>query len=317
MNKAELEDKIIELILTGGRRTTAANVRELLNDYLSSYPNNDDGGFVVNNLLGLSTYIAPEDERHFTAKKYVDDLFSSIVVDVVWGDIGGDINDQADLITLLAGYINQGTNSLLQPLILQGDKIGFGGTPSGLVHFVLPNDTSPLSKTSWTGVDAVFGAEGDTAKALGVSYTTGTSTINMNFLEPGVQWLNAQFNFGKIGFYSGGGALGFHQNQFGQIGINTDAEASGSLLTIRGTDDSEDDYQLRTFNTSGDPVFSLRNDKGIFVHENPVYWKGNGVVFAAGDVREGYGLDPDSSEPAIILEKHNGVTWEFSSSRIL
>jgi hypothetical protein len=162
--------------------------------------------------------------------------------------------------------IKQGYNSLSEPLILDSNKIGFGGAPSGLAHFVLPNDAAPLSKTSWTGVDVVFGQQGLAGKALGVSYTSGTNTINMNFLEPTVQWLNGQLNFGSLGFYSGGGALGFHQNQFGQIGINTNTSASGALLTIRGSDDSNDDYQLRTFNDSGDEIFSLRNDKVVSIN---------------------------------------------------
>ncbi len=49
----------------------------------------------------------------------------------------------------------------------------------------------------------------------------------------------------------------------------------------------------------------------------PIYWKGNKDALADGDVREGFGFDPDTSEPAIILEKYNGSSWVFSSSRIL
>jgi hypothetical protein len=257
---------------------SAADQRDRVIDLADSNLNKIDGG-TITTFISYLTNLTFTDDKHLVAKKYVDDLIIAL------------------------NALHQGTNNLTEPLIFLDDKIGFGGTPSGQAHFILQNDASPLSKTTWTDVDVVFGEEGDTGKALGVSYTTGTSTINMNFLEPSVQWLNAQFNFGTIGFYSGGGTLGLYQNALGKVCINTDTAAAGALLTIRGIDDSTDDYQLRTFNDSGDEVFSLRNDKAILCNGNYVYLFGDGT--SIGDIRQ------YAESGAYYVEKFNGTTWDI------
>lgn len=281
--QVEIDAAVDAAIKVNGNREITPPLHNAIEKMLSNSNLNKKDGGILQALAFYNSAFSLTDPLTLVYKSYVDDLITAL------------------------NALTQGTNTLTEPLILQGDKIGFGGTPSGLAHFVLPNDPSPLSKTTWTDVDVVFGEEGATGKALGVSYTTGTSTINMNFLEPSVQWLNAQFNFGTIGFYSGGGVLGFYQNNLGKIGINTGSLASGSLLTIRGTDDSNDDYQLRTFDSSGNEIFTLRNDKVISTNGNPVYIRGDGTT--VGDLRIAY----DSGSGELQAQKWNGVTWDFNT----
>lgn len=45
MTTEEILQRIIDLVLTGGRRTTAANVREILSDIANSYVNINDAVF--------------------------------------------------------------------------------------------------------------------------------------------------------------------------------------------------------------------------------------------------------------------------------
>lgn len=73
MNTAQIIQAIDELILTGGRRTTAANVRSLLNDFVSSYPNTTDGGNVFVAEVGYTSDLAIADDFSFVHKKWVLD----------------------------------------------------------------------------------------------------------------------------------------------------------------------------------------------------------------------------------------------------
>lgn len=61
----------------------------------------------------------------------------------------------------------------------------------------------------------------------------------------------------------------------------------------------------------------LQMNEAIEMQGYHILWKGTKNEPAAGDIREGYGLDPVSGDPAIILEKYDGADWIFSSSRIV
>lgn len=43
MNKTQLQELVDDKILTGGRRTTAQKVRDVLNAFINSFINNEDG----------------------------------------------------------------------------------------------------------------------------------------------------------------------------------------------------------------------------------------------------------------------------------
>lgn len=61
----------------------------------------------------------------------------------------------------------------------------------------------------------------------------------------------------------------------------------------------------------------LQLNEAVELQSNAIYWKGNKDSPSEGDIREGYGLDPDTSEPALIVEKYDGADWVFSSSRVV
>lgn len=241
---AELKAEIDAGIRVNGNREITPPIHNAIEtDLAFSFLNKKDGG-TLQQIIKYVSHPVFNDDLQIVDKKYIDDALLN-----------------------LEGYLIQGENILTEDLIFDGPyNIGFGGEPFGKVHFILPNDTSPLSKTQWTGVDVVFGEDGNQGKALGVSYTNSSSAINLNFLEPSVQWLASQLNAKQFAFYSSGVKLGLFQDFLGMVCINTDTPASGALLTIRGSDDSDDDYQLRTFNASAMEIFHLRNDGRVFVN---------------------------------------------------
>lgn len=69
----EIANLIATKILSGGRRTTAQYVRDLMTAFKDSYLNLRDGGLNVEALTGYKTLLTPTDDRHFVHKKYVDD----------------------------------------------------------------------------------------------------------------------------------------------------------------------------------------------------------------------------------------------------
>ncbi len=78
LNQSQLVDETAAVVLSGGRRTTAENVRFLLGDVFDSIPNLVDGGFKFDAQVGYTSTISLTDNRSFTHKKYVDDLVATI-----------------------------------------------------------------------------------------------------------------------------------------------------------------------------------------------------------------------------------------------
>jgi len=97
----ELVDKVMELILSGGRRTTAANVRALANDIIASYLNTTNGGNVIKALCGYEAELTPTDPRHFITKKYFEENGGV----ATWGNIEGYVEMQEDLVNYIAAQI--------------------------------------------------------------------------------------------------------------------------------------------------------------------------------------------------------------------
>lgn len=77
MTTTELIQEVIDKILTGGRRTTAKSVREILTEIFESYPNVEDGGNVFVVPVGYSTDLAITDDLSFVHKKWVLDNVGS------------------------------------------------------------------------------------------------------------------------------------------------------------------------------------------------------------------------------------------------
>jgi len=70
---AEIATLIANKILSGGRRTTAQFVRDVMTPINNSFLNLKDGGNVIESLAGYSTTLTPTDPNHIVPKKYVDD----------------------------------------------------------------------------------------------------------------------------------------------------------------------------------------------------------------------------------------------------
>ena len=119
--------------------------------------------------------------------------------------------------------------------ILNNGRIGFGGTPSAQVQYTLTDDGSPSTVTAWDNRHVQWGTGGSTAPGLGMSYSSGTGTINMLFLEPLTAWRKAWFGAGTFTFLSGGTTQGFYQDAGGRVGLGGDVTPSAYLDLAAGT----------------------------------------------------------------------------------
>jgi hypothetical protein len=118
------------------------------------------------------------------------------------------------------------------------------------------DDTNPPSVTAWDKRHSVFGLEGITGKALGVSVNNGTDQVVLNFLQPNIAFLKGLLNFNAIKFVSyksgGGTANGFEQDENGNIISNQDIIISDITKGIIMTDSngSGDRYRITIFDGS-------------------------------------------------------------------
>lgn len=113
MNKADLITEITNKILSGGNRTTAANVRTLLGEVLDSYPNIDDGGNVFNADIGYSSNRSLGSDYSFTHKKYVDSIISSVSLNYIPKQSGTSLINSAIYETVSAVNITAGKQFFL------------------------------------------------------------------------------------------------------------------------------------------------------------------------------------------------------------
>lgn len=125
MSKASILAKIITNILTGGRRTTAALTRDVLNDLTNESLNIKDGGLIVEQATGYNTTITPSDPKEFATKLYVDNTALKILhradatgtVDVITATFSPVITSLTDKIICLivASGANATTTPTFQP----------------------------------------------------------------------------------------------------------------------------------------------------------------------------------------------------------
>jgi hypothetical protein len=78
MTTADLLNQISEVVLTGGRRTTAINMRSLISNAVNSFANVDDGGSVFKKEVGYVTEIFLLDPKSFVYKKWVEDQIAAV-----------------------------------------------------------------------------------------------------------------------------------------------------------------------------------------------------------------------------------------------
>lgn len=299
MTLEQLINEVTAKILSGGKRTTAVNVRALLTDILESYPNNDDGGLVVNTLLGYSNDLTPIDNKHFATKKYVDDSISS-------GDV-----------------LHQGTNPLTEPLAFIGDKVGIG------------TDTSlDASLTIFSDDNKGLKIRSQTLDRFNLYSDSVTEDIIMNSI-------NATFFMRRSGSnvlsFSDTNAIvykPFYAGDINNMGIFIDNGNQGNrfqLFTSDGTGGLNDDENyMASLNSSlhilggaalakswdflEDGDFSINNGN-LLLNHNAAILKGDGT--ADGDIQIIYGLDPDTSQPAILFQKIVSSAWTTSSYIIM
>lgn len=79
LNKAQLVDEIIAKIISGSSNTTAQNLRIILNDYLDSYPNLLDGGYLFESELGYKSAITVVDGKAFLSLSQAQEIVVAAV----------------------------------------------------------------------------------------------------------------------------------------------------------------------------------------------------------------------------------------------
>lgn len=124
ISNAQILTDINQFILSGGRRTTASNVRALLTETINSYPNLIDGGNVFQSLVGYSSELTLTDRKQFAYMGWVEDYVNSqIGVDLTpyykkdgsTGDLsigGHNITNISNITGGTGGYINFGNLQL-------------------------------------------------------------------------------------------------------------------------------------------------------------------------------------------------------------
>lgn len=168
---------VTDNILSGGRRTTAARLRSVLNEVLSSYLNVSDGGNTVQNLSGYTTELTPTDNKHFTPKKYVDDKITALI---------DGAPASLDTLNELAAALADDANFSATVIALIGTKANkVGDTFTGAVK---------TAEASMAASDIDWSTKNDFYKTIGANLTVtfsnvpaaGTSqTINVTIKQDG------------------------------------------------------------------------------------------------------------------------------------
>jgi hypothetical protein len=249
MTNDELINRTMELILSGGRRTTAANVRALLNDIFPSYFNLENGGNVVKVLSGYETQLTPTDPKHFATKKYVDDNSGQ----TNWGDIQGYIEMQGDLINYIAAEIAAIPSPDLTALWnLSGNTFDARkklGSTSGDFGFDIYKDNvvqgglSDTAKWYWgtnaafTDTDHSFRGAGNTSASYALQVQNSDNSASAWFRNDGVFNSNEYFIGGSsFARYSNGSAIiQMTPETPDKLGVGTDWLAIGRFAMFNAT----------------------------------------------------------------------------------
>lgn len=179
MTEAQILDEIIKKILTGGRRTTGANLRGVLNSIASGYLNREDGGNVLQAIIGYASSQTFNNDNQIPNKLYVDTAISEAINDI-------DFSPYA----LLAGD-NQFTedNEFTKAIIATGGldvfsgALNIGTTNASAINIGRAGSGNLNIRGSSVNIEAVllsiFGGTASFALS-GTSATIGATTINLS-----------------------------------------------------------------------------------------------------------------------------------------
>lgn len=125
----ELIDETIELILSGGKRTTAAMIRQLMFDVYASLPNIKDGGAVFSAPVGYSTTVDLSDPKMFASVAYVLAAVGTAGISELTGDVTASGSGSVEAIvnwvngyaTYDARFLKKGGDEMDGPLLLFAD----------------------------------------------------------------------------------------------------------------------------------------------------------------------------------------------------
>jgi hypothetical protein len=225
MNTTQIIQAINDLILTGGRRTTAANVRSLLNDFVTSYPNINDGGNVFVVPVGYTSDLTITDDFSFVHKKWVLD------------NAGGGAGTLSE--TLAGGNITDGHNIILSGFdFLTGAdtdfSLGFNNGSNFFVSYengatsIYHSITASKNQLGWT----------DGVETSGIVLTSGSS----NFFHDTELYLNSPYI--TIGDNAGGmGVIRSHVP--GETELWFGVDGNQFLVSTDGNTLAESYIQLR------------------------------------------------------------------------
>lgn len=268
MNTVQIQQAINDLILTGGRRTTAANVRSLLNDFVESYPNINDGGNVFVVPVGYSTDLPITDDLSFVHKKWVNDNF---------------INTTG----LTTGYVPffDGVTLDNSALYYSSSKFSIGSTsPIALFHAekstndivttfasINPNTGSNsgtqiyLDNGVQSFVSGLLGVNSNGWSAYGnpkdVFFKYGSAdgtTGNINFITPATG-LGGEFNF--FGFKAASTGIPTLGVKASNVSINKAVSLSSANLHVKGDGITSATFNAKFDNALDQHVFTLQDDK--------------------------------------------------------
>lgn len=225
----------------------------------NSYLNKKDGGLVLQVLAGYTTDLTPSDNKHWTPKKYVDDLIDSEILAFAGTlpglyyaldgsaplegnmDAGGYDIENAGVITALDGFSTDGTPSIFSDTtnnrIYLGE--GTGGSATGTDHFFAGSITglgAAGNNLFGAGAGAMEGANGNNLNgygyqslrssvgsdnnAMGVSSGGNSTSTGCNFFGPLSGYTSNCGNGNFMGNSSGYGNLGARCNGFGYEALN-------------------------------------------------------------------------------------------------
>lgn len=282
--EATLISDIAAAVLSGGRRTTAANVRSLLADILDSYANIVDGGQIYQAEVGYSTVFTPTQNTSFVTKKWVTDNFAS-----------------ATGLGSLTQTLAIGNNTGAYDVVIDADQqVKFGSGAAGITHqsvFVDPNHLiihthSSLTKSYLLLSDGANSWSDQTASGF-ISIASGAS--NAIQLDTTNDYINVFAGAGGFNLYGGtyliGGTYG-GKNASDTLIINSTSHAtkgkiylgSASGLTYNensGTLSIGNDSQTLTIaGVTYDVGFSCHNDAGTFIN-NEIHAASNTATLGA------------------------------------
>jgi hypothetical protein len=227
-----------------GDKPTASNFEDLIDSFLQS-------GDLSSQSWSLDGNTAGDTKSFGTTDDYGLNFLQN-------GDTIGGFNDAqqwffgrsaaySDTMISFTGQGNDNSTNVIviknsdeDPLlhIKNGGKIGFGCEPHAQVQYALTDDANPPYITDWDERHVAYGyGTSSQAPGLGFSYSSLNNSVNMAWLQPSIQWLNARFNMRTLSIYSNGTTLGISQDVYGSLTIGAGDTGGGQrVVSIQNAD---------------------------------------------------------------------------------